>query len=95
MAILHLRRQFLRCPASDSDSESESSSSSSSEDEQQKNWSGPFILNHFTKTAHVAKTKDGKLAPGCGANFFDESLYRISDEIPEDFDLCQHKGCTT
>ena len=71
--------------ASDSDSESESSSSSSSEDEQQKNWSGPFILNHFTKTAHVAKTKDGKLAPGCGANFFDESLYRISDEIPEDF----------
>ena len=81
--------------ASDSDSSSDSPSSSSSEETQDRNVSGPFILNHFTKVAHLAKDKQGHFVPSCGAKLFDEKLYRISDEIPEDFDLCQHKGCTT
>ena len=75
-------------------SSSDSSSSSSEEADKQKN-PGPFILNHFTRIAHLAKHKDGKLVPSCGAKFFNEKLYRVSDELPEDYDLCQHKACTS
>ena len=76
------------------DSSSESSSSSSSEDETEQAVKGPFFLNHFTRIAHFTKKIDGKILPACGAKLFDESLYRISDELPPDFDLCLHKGCS-
>ena len=77
----------------DSDSSSESSSSSSDEPEQ-KILKGPFILNHFTRIAHVTKQKDGEYLPSCGAKFFDKTLYKVSDVIPDDFDLCHRKGCS-
>jgi len=79
--------------ASDSDSSSDSPSSSSPEEGNQRQLTGPFILNHFIKIAHLTKTKEGKMLPSCGARFIDEKLYRVSGEFPEDFDLCQHKGC--
>ena len=69
------------------------SSSSSSEDEKQTP-SGPFLLNHFTRIAHLTKMADGKHKPSCGAKLFDDKMYRISDELPSDFDLCQRKGCS-
>ena len=80
-------------PVSDSDSSSESSSSSSDETEQ-KTLKGPFILNHFTRIAHVTKKKDGEFLPSCGAIFFDKTLYKVSDVIPDDFELCHRKGCS-
>ena len=78
-------------PVSDSDSFSESSSSSSDATEQ-KTLKGPFILNHFTRIAHVIKRKDGEFLPSCGAIFFDKTLYKVSDVIPDDFELYHRKG---
>lgn len=78
---------------SSSDASSEESSSSS-DDIEDKPTKGPFFLNHFTRIAHCIKqSNNGKKLPACGAKLFDESLYRISDELPSDFDMCQHKGC--
>ena len=78
----------------DSSSSSSESSSSSSEEDTEQSAKGPFFLNHFTRVAHyIKKTREGKSLPACGAKLFDESLYRISDELPSHFDLCNHKGC--
>lgn len=78
----------------DSSRSSSESSSSSSEEDRELYAQGPFFLNHFTRIAHyIQKTKEGKSLPACGAKLFDESLYRIADELPPDFDLCNHKGC--
>ena len=83
----------VRVSVNSSSSSSESSSSDSEEDTEES-YKGPFFLNHFTGVAHyIKKTADGKPSPACGAKLFDESLYRISDELPPDFDLCNHKGC--
>ena len=77
-----------------SDSSSDSSSSSEDNDDGKKQPTGPFILNHFTRIAHLIREKNGVTSPSCGAKFFDKDLYRISDEIPDDYDLCHHKGCS-
>ena len=75
-------------------SSSSDSSPSSSDEENEQPAKGPFLLNHFTRIAHcVRKNNEGKYIPACGAKLFDASLYRISDELPSDFDLCHHKGC--
>ena len=91
--ILNPSKSTSKQAASDSDSSSDSPSSSSPEEGNQRQLTGPFILNQVTKIAHLTKTKEGKMLPSCGAKFFDEELYRVSGEISEDFDLCQHKGC--
>ena len=80
--------------SSRSSSDLSSSSSSSSDEEVEPQPKGPFFLNHFARIAHcIQRTENGKVLPACGAKLFDESLYRISDELPTDFDLCHHKGC--
>ena len=89
----HENKSDKNHPDSSSDTSSESSSSSSPSNSK-KEPTGPFILNHFTRIAHCTKMKDGKRLPSCGAKLFDPELYRISDEIPEDYDICQRKGCS-
>ena len=87
-------RSTSDCRKHDSSSESSSDSSSSSSEDEKQTPSGPFLLNHFTRIAHLTKMVDGKHKPSCGAKLFDDKLYRISDELPSDFDLCQRKGCS-
>ena len=94
LSVSNSESQTQKDKAESSDSSSDSSSSSEDNDDGKKQPTGPFILNHFTRIAHLIREKNGVTSPSCGAKFFDKDLYRISDEIPDDYDLCHHKGCS-
>lgn len=84
------------------ESDSDSSSSSSSEDSSDKAPSEEpveivsYILNAFTRVAHVAKYIQGSSFPdaACGARLtLEKHQYPIVDSVPADYDFCQHKAC--
>lgn len=82
----------------DSDSSSsDDSSSSSSLSEILPLENNSFILNCFTKVAHVAKfVKDNPYpSPACGRDLgISVELLQVVDHLPSDYDLCQHKACS-
>ena len=82
---------------SDSDSSSSDDGSSSSSSEVLAIEPTPFILNCFTRIAHIAKFSEGNPtpSPACGRDLgISIDLLQIVDSIPGDYELCQHKACS-
>ena len=80
---------------SDSSSSDESSSSETSEILPLENYS--YILNCFTKVAHLAKFThpNPHPTPACGRDLgVDVELLQVVDSVPSDYDLCQHVACS-
>ena len=103
--LLHTDGQDLPAPkdtSDDKDSDSDSSSSSSSGESSDKIPSEEpveiisYILNAFTRVAHLAKYVQGSAFPdaACGARLtLEKHQYPIVDSVPADYDFCQHKAC--
>ena len=82
---------------SDSDSSSSDDGSSSSSSEVLAIEPTSFILNCFTRIAHIAKFSGGNPtpSPACGRDLgISIDLLQIVDSIPGDYELCQHKACS-
>ena len=85
----------------DTDSDSSSSSSSSDESSDKAPSEKPletvsYILNAFTRVAHMAKYVQGSSFPdaACGARLtLEKHQYPVVDVVPADYDFCQHKAC--
>ena len=86
----------------DTDSDSSSSSSSSSDESSDKAPSEKpletvsYILNAFTRVAHMAKYVQGSSFPdaACGARLtLEKHQFPVVDVVPADYDFCQHKAC--
>ena len=78
-------------------STSQESSSSSSDSEILPLENTSFILNCFTRVAHIARfLKDSPHpSPACGRDLgISVELLQVVDSIPADYDLCQHKACS-
>ena len=81
--ILSPSKSTSKQAASDSDSSSDSPSSSSPEEGNQRQLTGPFILNQVTKIAHLTKTKEGKMLPSCGAKFLMRNCTEYRAKFPK------------
>ena len=81
--ILNPSKSTSKQAASDSDSSSDSPSSSSPEEGNQRQLTGPFILNQVTKIAHLTKTKEGKMLPSCGAKFLMRNCTEYRAKFPK------------
>lgn len=82
-------------------SESDSSASDDSSSSQISNIlpleNSSFILNCFTKVAHVAKfnNMNPHPTPACGRDLgLAVELLQVVDSVPSDYDLCQRKACS-
>ena len=83
---------------SESDSSSsDDSSSSSTNSEILALENNSYILNCFTKIAHVARFLDDNPhpSPACGRDLgLSVEMLQVVDSVPADYDLCQHKACS-
>ena len=76
-------------------SSSEESSHSDSEVEVLETIS--YILNCFTRVAHIAKftSESSHPSPACGRDLgISTEHLQVVDSVPLDYDMCQHKACT-
>ena len=92
-------------PAQQSDKKDHKSDSSSSSSSDESSEEAPserpletvsYILNAFTRVAHVAKYSQDASFPdaACGARLtLEKHQYPVVDSVPADYDFCQHKAC--
>ena len=82
---------------SDSDSSNSEESSPSSSSEVLAIEPTAFILNRFTRIAHIAKYLDDNPtpSPACGRDLgISVELLQVVESVPGDYELCQHKACS-
>ena len=93
--LLQIEDKLNQSESDSSSSDESSSSSTTSEIFPLENTS--YILNCFTKVAHVAKflNENPHPSPACGRDLgLSVEMLQVVDSVPADSDLCQHKACS-
>ena len=95
-SILPKQQLEQKSEHSDDSSSSSSEESSHESDDEKPVESVSFILNAFTRIAHVAKYSSESSYPdtACGVKLtLEKDQYPVVDSVPADYDFCQHKAC--